>query len=189
MLRDLIVKNRTYRRFNEEKKISKKDLLELVDLARLSASAANKQPLKYYISDDQHTNEKIFSTLSWAAYLKDWKGPAEGERPTAYIIILGDKDITENFGVDPGIVAQSILLGATEKGLGGCMFGSVARERLRKLLNIPSQYEILYALALGHPVEKVQIEKLGDNGDIKYWRDKNNVYHVPKRSLSDIVVS
>lgn len=189
MFRDLILKNRTYRRFDEEKKISKKELLELVDLARLTPSASNRQPLKYFISNDLDTNEKIFSTLGWAGHLKDWKGPAEGEKPTAYIIILGDKNITENFGVDPGIVAQSILLGATEKGLGGCMFGNVSREKLRKLLNIPSQYEILYVLALGYPVEKVQIENVGDSGDIKYWRDENQVHHVPKRSLSDIVIS
>ena len=189
MLKDLIIKNRSYRRFDEDKKISKEELLELVDLARLSPSAANKQPLKYYLSSARETNEKIFSTLAWAGYLKDWKGPAEGERPIAYIIILGDKNITENFGVDAGIAAQSILLGATEKGLGGCMFGSVARDSLRKLLNIPSRYEILYALALGYPVEKVQIEKVGESGDIKYWRDNNQVHHVPKRNLSEIVIS
>lgn len=189
MLKDLILKNRSYRRFDESKKISREDLLELVNLARLSPSAANRQPLKYYLSSDQQTNEKIFSTLAWAAYLKDWKGPVEGERPTAYIVILGDKNITENFNVDPGIAAQSILLGATEKGLGGCMFASVSRGKLRELLNIPSQYEILYVLALGHPAEKVQIEDIDESGDIKYWRDENQVHHVPKRSLSEIVIS
>lgn len=189
MLKDLFLKNRSYRRFDEEKKISKEELLELVDLARLSPSAANRQPLKYFLSYDQETNEKVFSTLAWAAYLKDWEGPAEGEQPTAYIIILGDKNITEDFGVDPGIVAQSILLGATEKGLGGCTLASVDREKLRPLLNIPSQYEILYALALGYPAEKVQIDDLDKSGDIKYWRDDNQVHHVPKRSLSEIVIS
>lgn len=189
MLKDLILKNRSYRRFDEGKKINRQELLELIDLARLSPSAANKQPLKYFLSSEPETNKKIFNTLAWAAYLKDWKGPADGERPVAYIIILGDKNIAENFSVDSGIAAQSILLGATEKGVGGCIFGSVAREKLRELLNIPSQYEILYALALGYPVEIVQIEKLDDSGDIKYWRDKNNIHHVPKRSLSDIVLS
>jgi nitroreductase len=189
MLKDLILKNRSYRRFDESKKISKEEMLDLIDLARLSPSAANRQPLKYYLSSTRETNEKIFSTLAWAGYLKDWKGPVKGERPTAYIIILGDRNITENYGIDPGIVAQSILLGATEKGLGGCMFGSVARDSLRKLLNISSQYEILYALALGYPVEKIQIENIDENGDIKYWRDNNQVHHVPKRSISELIIS
>ncbi|MFW5872589.1 MAG: nitroreductase family protein [bacterium] len=189
MLKDLILKNRSYRRFDESKQITEDQLLELVDLARLSPSAANRQPLKYYLSYEKAKNKLIFSTLAWAAALIDWNGPAEGERPSAYIVILGDKNVYEKFGVDPGIVAQSILLGATEKGLGGCMFGSVSREKLRELLKIPSQYEILYVLALGYPVEKVQIDDLDKNGSTKYWRDENQVHHVPKRSLSEIIVS
>jgi nitroreductase len=189
MLKDLILKNRSYRRFDETKKISREELLELVNLARLSPSAANRQPLKYYLSNDQHTNEKIFSTLAWAAYLEDWNGPSDGERPTGYIIILGDKNIAEDFSVDPGIAAQSILLGATENGLGGCILASVDREKLRPLLNIPSQYEILYALALGYPAEKVQIDDIDKSGDIKYWRDEKQVHHVPKRILSEIIIS
>lgn len=189
MLKDLIRKNRSYRRFDESIDISREDLIELIDLARLSPSGSNRQPLKYFLSNDRESNKMIFSTLAWAAYLKDWNGPPDGERPSAYIILLGDKNITENFGVDPGIAAQSILLGATEKGLGGCMFGNVSREKLRKLLNISSQYEILYVLALGNPVEKVQIEELKDGGSIQYWRDENQVHHVPKRSLSELIIS
>lgn len=189
MFKDLVRKNRSYRRFDENKKISREQLMELVNLARLSASAANLQPLKYFLSHDPKVNEKVFSTLAWAGYLKDWNGPSQGERPAGYIVILGDKEISEKFGVDPGIAAQSILLGATEKGLGGCMFASVAREKLRKLLDIPSNFEILYVLALGYPVEKVQIEDIDESGNIKYWRDENQVHHVPKRSLSEIIVS
>jgi nitroreductase len=189
MLKDLILKNRSYRRFDESKQISQDLLLELVDLARLSPSAANRQPLKYYLSNDKAKNEFIFSTLAWAAYLKDWNGPAKGERPSAYIVILGDKEISEKFGVDPGIAAQSILLGAAEKGLGGCMFGSVSQEKLGKLLNISSQYEILYVLALGYSVEKVKIDNVDESGSIEYWRDENQIHHVPKRSLSELIIS
>jgi len=189
MLKDLILKNRSYRRFDESKQITRDQLLELVDLARLSPSAANRQPLKYYLSNEKAKNELIFSTLAWAAALKDWVGPDAGERPSAYIVILGDKNVHEKFGVDPGIVAQSILLGATEKGLGGCMFGSVSRGKLRELLNISSQYEILYVLALGYPMEKFQIDELDETGSTNYWRDENQVHHVPKRSLSEIIVS
>ena len=188
MIKDLVKKNRSYRRFDESKTITKSQLLDLVDLARLSPSAANRQPLKYILSYKDGMNEKIFSTLSWAGYLKDWNGPAEGERPAAYIVILGDKNITENFGIDAGISAQSILLGAVEKGLGGCIFGSVSRGTLKNLLNLPSQYEVLLVVALGYPIEKVQIDDLGENGNIKYWRDDKRVHHVPKRSLSEIII-
>ena len=188
MIRDLITRNRSYRRFHQEFEIRHETLRELVDLARLSASAANLQPLKYALSCDSQRNALIFPCLAWAGYLKDWPGPCEGERPSAYIIILGDTKISQSFGCDHGIAAQSILLGARDRGLGGCMIGSVRREELRKELDIPSRYEILLVLALGKPKETVVIEAVGPNGDIKYWRDSEGIHHVPKRSLDEIII-
>ncbi len=188
MIRDLIVKNRSYRRFYEEVSIELGTLRQLVDLARLSSSAGNLQSLKYILSSDPQKNALIFPHLAWAGYLKDWSGPCEGERPSAYIIILGDTQISRSFGCDHGIAAQSILLGATEKGLGGCIIGSIKREELRKALDIPSRYEILLVLALGRPREKVVIETVGPNGDIKYWRDSEGLHHVPKRALDELIV-
>lgn len=162
-------------------------LSELVDLARLSASAANLQPLKYVLSSNQQQNAMIFPCLGWAGYLKDWPGPEEGERPSAYIIILGDTTIAANFGCDHGIASQSILLGAGEKGLAGCIIGSIHRENLRKILKIPDHFEILLALAIGKPKEDIVIEEVGQDNDIKYWRDDEGVHHVPKRRLNDII--
>jgi nitroreductase len=188
MIRDLILKNRSYRRFNEKVAVERETLRELVDLARCSASASNRQPLKYYLACAPETNAKIFPTLRWAAALTDWPGPSEGERPSAYIIILGDTAVSKTFGVDPGIAAQSIMLGAVDKGLGGCMLASVDRDRLRELLDIPEQYEILLALALGSPKEKVVLEELKPGDDFRYWRDSDSVHHVPKRRLDDIII-
>jgi nitroreductase len=201
MIRDLIIKNRSFRRFHEEITIERRTLEELVDLARLSASAANLQPLKYIISCDRERNVLIFPHLAWAGYLKDWPGPQEGERPSAYIIILVDKEIIGSLkgdrgitgvlravGCDHGIAAQNILLGAVEKGLGGCMIGSVQRRQLSKALNIPSRYEILLVLALGKPKETVKIETVRPDGSIKYWRDSKGVHHVPKRPLDEIII-
>lgn len=189
MLRELILANRSYRRFYEDFSVGIEILKELVDLARLSASGANKQPLKYFLSCDLEKNERIFENLGWAGYLLDWAGPQKGERPSAYIIILGDRTITDSFGCDHGIAAQSILLGATEKGLGGCIINSIRRNALRKALNIPEYYDILLVLALGKPKEKVVIEEIGKDGDVRYWRDSDGVHHVPKRSLEEIIIS
>jgi nitroreductase len=188
MIRDLIIKNRSYRRFVQEAAIDRHTLEELVDLARLSASGANLQPLKYILSCDPQKNALIFPHLAWAGYLKDWPGPSEGEKPSAYIIILIDTQIRDSVGCDHGIAAQSILLGATERGLGGCIIGSVQRDGLRKALDIPSHYEILLVVALGKPKEKAVLETVGPSGDIKYWRDAGGVHHVPKRSLDDIII-
>lgn len=188
MIEDLIKRNRSYRRFHQESMIEVETLRELVDLGRLCASAGNLQPLKYIISCDPQKNSLIFSHVAWAGYLKDWAGPREGERPSAYIIILGDKEITQSFGCDHGIAAQSILLGATEKGFGGCIIGSVKRQELREALDIESCYEILLVLALGKPKETVVLETVGSEGDIKYWRDSEGAHHVPKRELDEIIV-
>jgi nitroreductase len=188
MLKDLILRNRSYRRFHQEVTIRLDDLKELVDLARQSASAANRQPLKYILSCQPEMNARIFQYLAWAGYLKDWGGPKEGEKPSAYIIVLGDKMITQAFGCDHGIAAQSILLGATEKGLGGCIIGSVQKNELSRELNISKQFEILLVIALGKPVEQVVIEPVGEDGNIKYWRDAQGIHHVPKRSLDEIIL-
>jgi len=184
--KDLIMRCRSYRRFYEDYKIDEEILRELVDFARLSGSAANLQPLKYIISCQEQKNNLIFPALAWAGYLKDWSGPQEGERPSAYIVILGDKAISKSFDCDCGIASQSILLGAVEKGLGGCMLGSIDRGLLRKNLNIPPQYDIILVIALGKPKEKVVIEE--SKGDIKYYRDKDNVHHVPKRPLDEVIL-
>ncbi len=188
MLKSLILKNRSYRRFFQDTPISRETLRELVDLARNSASASNRQPLKYYLSCEPEQNGIIFPHLGWAGYLPEWGGPKEGERPSAYIIILGDKEISQNFGCDHGIAAQSILLGAAEIGLGGCMIGSSRKLELAHDLGIPDRYEIVLVIALGKPKETVVIEPVGPDGDIKYWRDSQDVHHVPKRSLDEIII-
>jgi len=188
MLEDLIRQTRSYRRFRQSENVSGETLRSLVELARLSASAANLQPLKYILVSDEETNGKVFAHTRWAGYLEDWDGPLEGERPAAYIIILGDREIRKSFGCDHGIAAQSIMLGAMERGLGGCILGAVDRKGLRDLFDLPDQFEILLTLALGEPKEDVVLEEVGPEGDIKYYRDDDDVHHVPKRSLDAIIL-
>jgi nitroreductase len=186
-LKDIVLKTRSYRRFKESHRIEYKTLESLVDLARLSSSGANRQPLKYLIYISPEDCARVYPSVVWAAYLKDWDGPEPGERPSGYIVILGDKTIAEGFGVDHGIAAQSIMLGATEAGLGGCMIASIRRDQLRSELKIPDKFEILLILALGKPVENVIIDVIKD-GDVKYWRDSKKNHHVPKRSLDELII-
>ncbi|MEK7720453.1 MAG: nitroreductase family protein [Bacteroidota bacterium] len=187
MLKDLILKNRSYRRFYQYERITDVMLLDWVDLARNSASARNAQCIKYILSTDETSNAQIFDQLAWAGYLKDWPGPEEGERPSAYVILLLDTLIADNFMCDDGIASQSILLGATEAGFGGCIIRSVNRKKLGELLDLSDQYEIIQVLALGKPKEVVVLDVIKD-GEIKYWRDENQVHHVPKRTLDEIIL-
>lgn len=188
MVRDLILRNRSYRRFDEALPVDTETLRELIDCARISPSAANMQPLKYIVVNDPETRMKVFPHLAWAGYLRDWPGPGEGERPPAYIVILLDTEVTAKAGCDHGIAAQSILLGAVERGLGGCIIGSIRRDELRQALRVPQRFEILLVIALGRPVERVVLETVGADDDIKYWRGADGVHHVPKRPLDSVIV-
>ena len=190
MISDLIRNNRSFRRFYQDHVLDLDTLTGLVDLARLSASAANLQPLRYILSVDPQKNSQIFSCLGWAAYLKDWKGPEDGERPSGYIIILSDFEKANDYvGYDCGIAGQSILLGAREKGLAGCMIASINRKRLQNFFNIDDKFKILLVIAIGKPKEEIVVETVGSDNDIRYWRDSAGVHHVPKRSLKDIIIA
>jgi len=189
MLHDLVLKNRSYRRFHENEPIEFRVLQDLIELARLTPSSANLQPLKYMLSCTSDRNALIFSHLAWAGYLRDWPGPEEGERPAGYVLILGDRTLSKSFSVDSGIVAQTILLGAAEQGLGGCMIGSIQRSELMAALKLDAErFELLLAIALGKPKEVVVLESMDAGHGVQYYRDEKQVHHVPKRSLEEIVL-
>jgi len=184
MIYEKITSRRTIRKYLQ-KDVPKEVLTRCVDAARLSPSGANRQPLKYVIVEDEDVLKDVFGTLTWAGYLPDYQ-PSEEEMPRAYIVILLDMEIRKNAGHDAGIAAMSISMVAYDEGLGSCILGAVNRAKLRQILNIPNQFEIVLVVALGYPAEDPVVDKV-KNGNIKYWLDENRVLHVPKRELKDIV--
>lgn len=188
MLKDLTRKSRSYRRFDNSVAIPMATLEELVDLAGICPSAGNKQPLRFILSTSPQDNEVIFDCLKWAAYLKDWDGPAPSERPSAYIVMLNTAKDWDFAKFDLGIMAQTMMLGAAEKGLGGCMVGAIDRDRLRAHLSLPPELEISLVLALGKPAEDVRIVDMPADGSVKYYRDEAGVHYVPKRNRGELVL-
>jgi nitroreductase len=186
MFRDLVLRNRTVRRFYQDQ-VDRETLVELVDMARNSASGSNRQPLKYILSCEPEKNTAIFQNINLVRPSRELR-PAD-EQPAAYIIILGDKEIAEVFTADHGIAAQSIMLGAREKGLAGCIVGLIHREELAEALQIPARYQVLLVLALGKPKEEVRLEKVGQDGKTAFWWDEQGVFHMPKRSLDDVIIA
>jgi nitroreductase len=186
MLKELVQKNRSYRRFFEEKEVTKQQLLELIDIARQTPSGANRQPTRFIISCEKEKNEKIFTSLRWAGYYEDWDGPEAGERPSAYIIMVSPKEV--NAAHDEGIIGQTILLSAVEQGLGGCFIGNIDREKLSADINVPDGYAIKLVIALGFPKEKVCLEEISKDGDIHYYRDEEKTQHVPKICLKNLII-
>ena len=188
MLKDLVKQNRSYRGFDESVKIPRDTLLQLVDCARICPSAMNAQPLKYYLASTPEDVAKIQPLTIWARKLAALKLPREGHRPTAFILICCDKNIKNpaTVGTDLGIAAQTIMLAATEMGLGGCMIESFDRPGIAAALQLPENLAPLLVLGLGKPDETVVLTET--DGDIGYYRDENDVHYVPKRKLDDIVL-
>jgi len=185
---ELLRGNRSYRRFHEDHAIDEQTLVDLVALTRLCPSGANRQPLRFMIAHDPQTNAGIFPHLGWAKWLPDWSGPAEGERPSGYVVVLGDRRVADRFECDAAIAAFAMLLGATQRGLGGCMIGWVDREKLTGSLRIPDYLQIVLVVALGKPKETVVLEDAVGPNNIGYWRDPAGVHHVPKRSLDELII-
>jgi nitroreductase len=188
MLIDLIKANRSYRRFDGSHPVSRAEVLDLLEACRFVASSTNKQPFKYYISCEAETNASIFSLLKFAALLKDWNGPEENERPTAYVVICADTDVVkvpDRF--DCGVIAQTLLLGCAERGLGGCMVGNFNREKLKDTLGLGTQFDPYIVIAIGKPSETVLLENYSDSTN--YYRDSESRHHVPKRLLKQLLIN
>ncbi len=191
-LKELITKNRSYRGYNEARKVSREELLDMVDCARLSASSQNIQPMKYYLANEKEEVEAILACTTWARDLPELHLPFPGTHPTAFIVMLLDKSINDNvqrFQTDAGINAQSILLSAAEKGLGGLIIKNFRAADLVKVLRTPEDLQPMMVLAIGEPAEKIVFDELLPGGKHLYYRTPDGVHHVPKRRLEDIVLN
>lgn len=190
-MQEIIARTRTFRRFIEKERISLDTLYELIDLARLGGSARNGQPWQYMVANSPEVCEKIFPFLGWAGYLTDWKGPVAGERPSAYVLCFLNtkwlKGPESEAHFDLGVATQNLLLGAMEKRIGGCRIGAF-NPNLASLFKVPDHLRLSLVIALGKPRETVIIEESKDDDDIRYWRDANEVHHVPKRSFKSCLL-
>lgn len=192
MIKDLVLKNRSYRGYNESRKVTKEELLDMVDCARFTASSVNAQPLKYYLSWEAEEVAKIQAITKWARALQPMVLPHPGECPTAFIIVMQDTNIDGNlarYQKDCGIVAQTILLRAVEMGLGGCMICNFNAGETKSALNLADSLAPLMIIAIGEPMEDIVLKEVEPEDDIHYYRDENDVHYVPKRKLKDIVVT
>lgn len=187
-LKGLLLSDRSVRRFDSSRRISLSELEELVGITRYCASGRNLQPLRYRLVTKPEECDLVFPTLAWAGYYKDWDGPSENERPVAYIVQCLDTEITNNCLCDDGLQLQAITLGATAKGISGCIIKSFNKQKLIDTLQIPHRYTPLYVLALGYAAERVKIVDVGSDGDIKYYRDEESTQCVPKRPVSELFI-
>lgn len=174
MLKDLVLKNRSYRGFDESVRISRETLEGFVDCARLCPSSVNKQPLKYFLAWEPEEVEKVQGLTKWARALPDMVLPHPGKRPTGFVVICQDKRIDENlnrYQKDVGIVAQTMLLAAVEQGLGGCMIGNFQAGEVMEVLGLPEEIRPLLIVAFGKPAEEIHLVDVPEDGNTNYYRD------------------
>ncbi len=184
---DILKNRRTVRKFRQEP-IPLETLEKIVDTARFCPSAANLQPMRFRIVNDPKTVAEMQPLVKWAAYLAPNGDPAEGEKPTAFILVCVDKEIRPN-GTTPDVggAVQNILLAGAYEGIGTCWMGSIDRKAICKLNDLPERYQLDTVIALGYKGEEPRTVPV-ENGDIKYYKDENGVLNVPKRSLKDILI-
>lgn len=189
-LYELAQKSRSYRRYDESRRITQEELYKLCSVARFCPSTTNLQSLRFLPVSDTALCDQVFSLIHFAALLKDWHGPAEGQRPTGYILILSDLMVCPSHPIDVGVCAQTILLAASEAGYGGCMLGNIHRKELLELFNLdPERYQLELVLSLGLPGEEIRIVDLPEDGNTVYYRDARDRHCVPKRSFSELILT
>ena len=191
MLKDLVIKNRSYRGFDENYSFTREQLESYIDLTRYTASSVNAQPLKYKIVFKKNEVETVRPLTRWARALPDMVLPHPNMHATAFIIICQDTDISPNlarYQKDIGIVAQTITLAAVEDGLGGCMIGNFTPDEVKETLNLAENLTPMLIIALGKPAEEIVIKEIDNGESTKYYRDENDIHYVPKRKLKDILI-
>ena len=188
MLLDLLKKARSYRNFDPSVTYTADDMKDLINLCRFAPSSVNKQPIRFAYVYKKEDCARIFPYLGWAAKIQKNKPPLPGNEPTAYILICYDTNFTQNSpDADVGIYAQTIVLGAMEKGIGACMIGSINKPALAEIFALPANILPRLVIALGAPNEKIVLTE-AENGKTDYYRDEENTHYVPKLPLAEILL-
>ncbi len=191
VFKDLVKKSRSFRGYDSTYQISRQELEDLVDTARYAPSSVNRQPFQYYIACEKEDVDRIQPLTGWARALPEAKLPHPGKEPSAFILICQNLDWDPDetrYVRDVGIVAQTMLLAAAEKGLGGIMIGNYSPARVSEALNLPENLSVMLIVAVGKPDETVVLTEVSPGESLKYYRDEEDVHYVPKRRLEDILL-
>ena len=180
-----ITTRRTIRRF-QPKPIEPAVLERIVDAGRLAPSGANCQPVEFILVTQATLCQQVFTTTAWAGRVTPRRTPKAGQEPTAWVIVLlNSQRGPATATADAAAAIENMLLTAVDAGLGSCWIGSVQRKELAAILNIPDHCTIDSTVALGYPDESPLAEETDD--DIAYYLDDNDLLHVPKRRLKDVL--
>ncbi len=189
---EAIQKRRSIRLF-QETPVPYEMLVKCVDTARLAPSAENQQALEFLVIDDTEKLLRISkSTAMVSGYSSGIVRVGFEQQPKGYIVTLVNRTRESKYGdskrtipYDVGMANENIMLFATSVGLATCPILMYNAARLRKILEVPDQYEIALVLAIGYPAESSVVEVMTDT--IAFEMDEQGTRHVPKRKLEDVL--
>ena len=177
----LLHRNRSYRGYDPSRRVTEEELRELVGVVSLTASGMNRQVLRFRPVLEP---ELILPHITLGAALPDEHLPKPGTEPSAFLVVCSTVPEDKVMDIDLGFAAQSILLKATQMGLGGIFILNFRKEAVKEALSLP--LEPVAIIAIGKPAESVfLLPSEGEN--LEYYR-KEGVHYVPKLTINHLII-
>ena len=183
-LRNLLLRNRSYRGYDSSFAVRDDQLRRIIEVATLCPSARNQQVLRFrpVVGEEARV---VLQHIRLGGALPELHLPFAGTEPNAFIVICSTVEESKYVDMDLGIVAQSMLLQATEIGLGGICIGAFDHKEIAEKLALP--YEPLLVLAIGRPAERIELKACNEGDSLTYYRNEG-VHYVPKINVNDLII-
>ncbi len=187
-VKEALKERRTVRLF-QQKNVTDSDLSDMIDAARVTSCASNLQQLRYIVIRDSKLVKDIFPLTAWANLVRPSRTPEWGiSAPRCFIAVIASATANQVIYADAGAAIQSMQLMAWSKGLGSCWLGSIQRDKLKILLKLPDDKQVLYLVAVGYPDEKPIAEDVQEGKSVFYYLDEQQRLHIPKIRMEDVAI-
>lgn len=183
-LQKLLRASRSYRGYDTSFKVREDQLRSIIEVATLCPSARNQQVLRFRPVLDAEA-DLVLPHIRLGGALPELHLPFAGTEPRAFVVICSTVPDSHYVSVDLGIVAQSMLLRATELGLGGICIGAFDHAEIKQKLGL--KYEPLLVLAIGRPNERIELRSCSEGDSLTYYREEG-VHYVPKIKVDDLIL-
>ena len=139
--------------------VKEKDLISIIEAARLAPSACNSQTWRFVTVTNREIIKKICSLAMRPVIPNRWL-----EQAPLVIVGCSQLDVIANrigarvtgieyYQIDLGIAMEHMVLKATELGLGTCWIGWFDETHVKDILGIPNKIKVSALLAVGYPKE------------------------------------
>ena len=183
-LNKLLRRNRSYRGYDTSFEVRADQLRRIIETATLCPSARNQQVLRFR-PVLRNESDKVLKHIRLGGALPELHLPFPGTEPQAFIVICSTVEESKYVDIDLGIVAQTMLLQATELGLGGICIGAFDHAEIKEALNLP--YEPVLVIAIGRPAEHIELVECSEGDSLTYYRN-NGVHYVPKIRVDELII-